>query len=642
MTKYFRNDLGELVYLRSYARWLESENRRETWDETVDRVCRFLFKESPVNSEEIALIKEMILTQQVMPSMRSLWASGDFASVDNTAIYNCSFLPIDNLKAFSELIYILMQGTGVGFSVESKFVSKLPVIAEMDSTKVTSIQVEDSSVGWADTVFFVITQAWKGFGSIDIDYSLVRPRGSRLKTKGGRASGPQPLQDAITFIIDTISNAQGRQLTTLEVYDICCSLAEVVVVGGVRRSAMISFSDPDDESLRHAKDWKIGNFPLKRYMSNNSAYFADRPSKEVFDREWKQLAESGSGERGFSIDNWHKYAPRPKGECRSNPCHEIGLRFKESNDPWTGEGGGGQFCNLSAVVVRPEDTLDTLKVKVRLATIIGCTQATFTNFPYLRPAWRNLCQEDRLIGVDLTGQCDNPKLLDNLENLSALNDIAMSTASEMSKLLRINIPAAITCGKPSGNTSQMVDCASGFHPRYSDFYFRHVRVSADDPLSDLLRSEGVPMFPEVGQEDLPLDKIKTWVARFPIKSPQGSMTRDDETSFDQMERYLTIMKGWCKERGHNQSATIYVKNDDWDKVGQWVWDNFDDIVGLSFLPYDGGNYKLAPYEEISEEEYLDAIQDFPKIDFQRLSEFETYDQGQGSSEIACTGGTCEI
>lgn len=993
MTKYFRNDLGELVYLRSYARWLESKNRRETWNETVDRVCQFLFNESPINEEEIALIKEMILTQQVMPSMRSLWASGEFASIDNTAIYNCSFLPIDNLKAFSELIYILMQGTGVGFSVESKFVSKLPVIAEVNSSTSATYQVQDSSVGWADAIFFVVTHAWKGFGSIDVDYSLVRPRGSRLKTKGGRASGPQPLQDAIEFIIETIDNARGRKLTTLEVYDICCSLAEVVVVGGVRRSAMISFSDPGDESMRHAKDWKLGNFPLKRYMSNNSAYFADRPSKEVFDREWKQLAESGSGERGFSIDNWHKYAPRPKGECRSNPCvtgdtrvmtsdgliqikdflndpkslvidsrfgtekqgytsdkgafitgekqvfklttkqgyeikltadhrvmtsrgwveaqnldhgdkihicnnggmfgsegseqigavagwyagdgtiadgrprlyfyhedrnltsyfkdciksivghevnvseyldakresiesaslrdylptddrtkvpeiiwrgtkecqkaylsalfsadgcvlgnlkkgasirlhstkidhlkavqqillnfnvyskiytgrmkegfrmmpdgkgglknyyckesaelvisckslvtfserigfmrqdkqealnciidsykrkpnadkfiadftgleplgietvydlteetthsfianglvvhncHEIGLRFKESNDPWTGEGGGGQFCNLSAVVVRPEDTLDTLKLKVRLATIIGCTQATFTNFPYLRPAWRDLCEEDRLIGVDLTGQCDNPKLLDNLENLSALNDVALSTASEMSELLGINIPAAITCGKPSGNTSQMVDCASGFHPRYSDFYFRHVRVSADDPLSDLLRSEGVPMFPEVGQEELPLDKIKTWVARFPIKSPQGSMTRDDETSFDQMERYLTIMKGWCKERGHNQSATIYVKNDDWDKVGQWVWDNFDDIVGLSFLPYDGGNYKLAPYEEISEEEYLDAIQDFPSIDFQRLAEFETYDQGQGSSEIACTGGTCEI
>jgi hypothetical protein len=320
MTNYFRNDLGELVYLRSYARWLEDENRRETWDETVERVCAFLFKDSPVSEEEVALIKEMILTQQVMPSMRSLWASGDFANVDNTAIYNCSFLPIDNLKAFSELIYILMQGTGVGFSVESKFVSKLPEIPLLHENISVIHQVQDSSVGWADAVFFAITNAFKGIGDINIDYSLIRPRGSRLKTKGGRASGPQPLKDAIEFIISVIYSAQLRQLTTLEVYDICCALAEVVVVGGVRRSAMISFSDPDDEDMRHAKDWKMGDFPLKRYMSNNSAYFAERPNKEVFDREWKQLAESGSGERGFSIDNWHKYAPRPKGECRSNPC----------------------------------------------------------------------------------------------------------------------------------------------------------------------------------------------------------------------------------------------------------------------------------------------------------------------------------
>ena len=640
--KYFRNDLGELVYLRSYARWLESENRRETWNETVSRVMSFLFKDSPVQQEEIDLIEEMILEQQVMPSMRSLWASGDFASVDNTAIYNCSFLPIDNLRAFCELIYILMQGTGVGFSVESKFVNKLPTVAQIDDTLVASHQVGDSATEWADAVFFVVTHAWKGYGSIELDYSLVRPRGSRLVTKGGRASGPEPLKAAIEFLIETIYSAEGRQLTTLEVYDMCCSLAEVVVVGGVRRSAMISFSDPDDESMRHAKDWKRGSFPLKRYMSNNSAYFQERPSKEVFDREWTQLAESGRGERGLSIDNWHRYAPRPQGGTRSNPCHEIGLRFRESNDPWSGEGGGGQFCNLSAVVVRPEDTLDTLKLKVRLATIIGCTQAQFTNFPYLRPAWKELCEEDRLIGVDLTGQCDHPTLLDNVENLSILNDVAISTASELSEMLGINMPAAVTCGKPSGNTSQMVDCASGFHPRYSDYYFRHVRVSADDPLSALLKSEGVPMFPEVGQETLDEEDIKTWVARFPVKSPSGSMTRNDESSFDQMERYLTIMNGWCKDRGHNQSATIYVKDDDWGKVGEWVWANFDDIVGLSFLPYDGGNYKLAPYEEISQDEYEDCILDFPNIDFQRLSEFETFDQGQGSTELACTGGTCEL
>lgn len=991
MSKWFKNQLGELVYLRSYARWLEDENRRETWPETVERVMAFLFADKPVSDEDLNSLREAMLAHEVMPSMRSLWASGDFASIDNTAIYNCSFMPIDNLKAFSELIYILMQGTGVGFSVESKFVNKLPPVAEMTSKR-AEFQVPDSAEGWADTIFFVVTHAWKGYGNIVLDYSLVRPRGSRLVTKGGRASGPEPLKQAVEFLIETITQAEGRKLTTLEVYDMCCALAEVVVVGGVRRSAMISFSDPDDESLRHAKDWKRGNFPLKRYMSNNSAYYAERPSKEVFDREWTQLAESGSGERGFSIDNWHKYAPRPKGQCRSNPCvtgdtrvmtedgliqikdflgdakelvidsrfgteangrtsdkgafitgerevfrlttkqgyevkltadhrvmtsrgwveaqdlqegdkihvcnnggmfgsegnadlgaiagwyagdgtnaegsprlyfyhddrsltdyfktaverligdkvniveyepakrehfqsqalreflpkertdvpefiwrgteecqsaylsalfsadgcvlgnqnkgisvrlhstkvehlravqqlllnfgiysklytgrmkagirmmpdgkggmkeysckesaelcisrkslvtfaerigfmrqdkqevllglldaykrapyanryiadfvsleplgtetvydlteetthsfianglvvhncHEISLRFREATDPWTGEGGGGQFCNLSAAVVRPNDTLDSLKEKVRLATIIGCVQATFINFPYLRPAWREMCEEDRLIGVDLTGQCDNPALLDNIDNQLIFNKVAVDTAREWSTKLGINMPAAVTCGKPSGNTSQMVDCASGFHPRYSDYYFRHVRVSADDPLSDLLIDQGVPMFPEVGQEERPTEEITTWVARFPVKSPEGSMTRDDEDSFDQMERYLQIMKGWCRDRGHNQSATIYVKEGDWDRVGQWVWDHFDEIVGLSFLPYDGGNYKLAPYEEISQEEYEDAMQDFPDVDFSRLALFETFDQGQGSTELACVGGACEI
>lgn len=992
MSNWFKNQLGELVYLRSYARWLEEERRRETWDETVERLVNFLFSDKGLEGVEVDNIREAILRQDVMPSMRSLWASGKFASIDNTAIYNCSFLPMDNLVAFSELIYILMQGTGAGFSVESKFVNKLPVVAEIQDDLKIDIEVDDSSDGWADSVYAVVYHAWKGYGSIEIDYSKVRPRGARLVTKGGRASGPEPLKQCHDFLIETIRGAEGRQLKTLEVYDMCCAIAEVVVVGGVRRSAMISFSDPDDESMRHAKDWKRGSFPIKRYMSNNSAYYAERPTKEVFDREWKQLAESGSGERGFSIDNWHKYAPRPKGGSRSNPCvtgdtrvmtedgmiqikdflgapkdlvidsrfgteshgrtspkgafvtgerevfrlitkqgyevkltadhrvmtsrgwveaqhlqegdkihvcnnggmfgsegdadlgaiagwyagdgtnakgaprlyfyhddrtltdkfksaiervtgesvslceyeptqrehlqcralreylpeertempefvwrgtedcqsaylsalfsadgcvlgnqskgvsvrlhstkpehlravqqlllnfgvyskiysgrmkagirmmpdgkgglkgyqckesselcisrkslvtfaerigfirqdkqealeglidnykrepyankyiadfvgleplgvetvydlteetthsfianglvvhncHEISLRFKESTDPWTGEGGGGQFCNLSAAVVRSDDTLDSLKEKVRLATIIGCVQATFTHFPYLRPAWREMCEEDRLIGVDLTGQCDNPTLLDNLDNLKALNEVALSSAKQYSDLLGINMPAAVTCGKPSGNTSQMVDCASGFHPRYSEYYFRHVRISADDPLSELLKTQGVPMFPEVGQEDFEPEDVKTWVARFPIKSPDGAMTRDDETSFDQMERYLQIMKGWCKERGHNQSATIYVKEEDWDRVGQWVWDHFDDIVGLSFLPYDGGNYKLAPYEEISKEEYEDAMSDFPEIDFSKLSLFEEYDMGEGAQELACVGGACEI
>ena len=988
----FPNQLGELVYLRSYARWDADKQRREKWLETVDRVYDFVIRDQPIDDKLKEQLFDAILLQSVMPSMRALWSSGDFASSDNTSIYNCSFLPIDCIKAFSELLYILMQGTGVGFSVEKTFIENLPVISEKRSSDITTLQVQDSSEGWADCVYFVMCEEHKG-NEVCIDYTLIRPRGSILKTKGGRASGPEPLISAVDYIQETIRAARGRRLKSIEVYDICCKLAEVVVVGGVRRSAMICFSDPEDVDIRHAKDWKKHQFPIHRYMSNNSAYYAERPTRELFDKEWKQLAESGSGERGFSIDNWHKYAPRKKGEIRSNPCvtgdtrvmtedgwvqikdflnapknlvidsrfgtesngytsdkgafitgekevfrlktkqgyevkltadhkvmtsrgwveakdlelgdkihivnkqgmfgsqgsealgaiagwyagdgtvalgsprlyfyhddrtltdyfkncvesvvgkevnvcsyedtkrdsiqssllkeylsvtdrtqvpefvwrgtedcqksylsalfsadgcvigdlkkgasirlhstklrhlqdvqkillnfnvyskiytgrmkegirmmpdgkgglkpyyckesselvvsckslhtfssrigfmrkdkqealisiidaykrspnadkfvadfigleklgietvydlteetthsfiangvvvhncHEISLRFRRSTDSFTGENGGGQFCNLSACVIRAEDTLDTLKEKVRLATWLGCLQATFTNFPYLRPTWSELCEEDRLIGVDLTGQCDNPKLASDPKVLAELNEVALSTASEASEVLGINMPAAITCGKPSGNTSQMLDCASGFHPRYSEFYFRHVRVSADDPLSQLLRDQGVPCFPEVGQEDLAEEDVKTWVARFPVKAPKGSLMRDDETSFDQMNRYLDIMRNWCKGRGHNQSATIYVKEEDWQQVGEFVWEHFDEIVGLSFLPYDGGNYKLAPYEEISEDEYLDAMQDFPQIDYSQLSKYEKIDMGQGSSEIACTGTSCEF
>jgi ribonucleoside-triphosphate reductase len=637
----FPNQLGELVYLRSYARWDANKQRREKWLETVDRVYDFVIRDQPIDDKLKEQLFDAILLQSVMPSMRALWSSGDFASSDNTSIYNCSFLPIDCIKAFSELLYILMQGTGVGFSVEKTFIENLPVVSEKRSSDITTLQVQDSSEGWADCVYFVMCEEHKG-NEVAIDYSLIRPRGSILKTKGGRASGPEPLISAVDYIQETIRSARGRRLKSIEVYDICCKLAEVVVVGGVRRSAMICFSDPEDVDIRHAKDWKKHQFPIHRYMSNNSAYYAERPTRELFDKEWKQLAESGSGERGFSIDNWHKYAPREKGEIRSNPCHEISLRFRRSTDPFTGENGGGQFCNLSACVIRAEDTLDTLKEKVRLATWLGCLQATFTNFPYLRPTWGELCEEDRLIGVDLTGQCDNPKLASDPRVLAELNEVALSTASEASEVLEINMPAAITCGKPSGNTSQMLDCASGFHPRYSEFYFRHVRVSADDPLSQLLKDQGVPCFPEVGQENLAEEDVKTWVARFPVKSPKGSLMRDDETSFDQMNRYLDIMRNWCKDRGHNQSATIYVKEQDWQQVGEFVWEHFDEIVGLSFLPYDGGNYKLAPYEEISEDEYLDAMQDFPEIDYSQLSKYEKIDMGQGSSEIACTGTSCEF
>lgn len=635
------NDLSEFVYMRTYSRWVPELGRREKWEETVTRFVEWITKDVenlPENLKEE--MYSMIHSKNVMPSMRALWSAGASADRENIGIYNCSFLPIDCIRAFSEGLYILMQGTGVGYSVESTFVENLPVVGK--TTKQTeSIVVEDSSIGWAEAFDKVLVALWKGH-EVEVDVSKVRPRNAVLRTKGGRASGPQPLVDAIEFATQMLTDARGRKITCLEAHDLMCKIASIVVVGGVRRAAMISFSDPSDESLRHAKNWKLGSFPNIRYMANNSAYYAERPSEEVFWAEWNALAESGSGERGFSIDNWWRRADRPKGMTRSNPCHEIGLRYTPSTDPWTGTGGSGQFCNLSAAVMRSTDSIDSMKEKIRLATWIGCLQASHTNFGYLRDGWAELCKEDRLLGVDITGQCDNPTLSTDWEIMTEFNKVALETARLASEALNINYPAAITCGKPSGNSSQFVDCASGFHPRYSKYYLRHVRVSAGDPICDMMKAQGFPLYKENGQENLPDEEVNTWVAQFPVKAPEGCMTRDDEDSIQQMERYLGIMRSWCSEKGHNQSATIYVKDNDWQKVGQWVWDNFDEIVGLSFLPYDGGKYRLAPYVEISESEYEDAMSKWNSVDFSKLVDFEEDDMGEGSQDYACTAGGCEV
>lgn len=636
------NDLSEFVYMRTYSRWDNTLKRREKWSETVDRFITWISKDVEIPNEILTKMQELILKKEVMPSMRALWSAGASADRENIGIYNCSFLPIDCVRAFSEGLYILMQGTGVGYSVESKFTENLPVVQnKKEDETILEIVVEDSSLGWAEAFDTALVHMWKG-GDILLDTSKVRKKGTVLKTKGGRSSGAGPFIKVIHFAKELLNNARGRKLTTIECHDLMCQIAEVVVVGGVRRAAMISFSDPNDNDLRHAKNWKLGQFPSIRYMANNSAFYETKPSEEVFWAEWKALAESGSGERGFSIDNWWKYADRPQGNTRSNPCHEIGLRYRKSKDSWSGAGGAGQFCNLSASVMRSYDTEDTMLEKIKVATWIGCLQASHTNFSFLREGWKELCVEDRLLGVDITGQCDNPKLSTDWDMMRRFNQMALDTAKEASEHLGINYPSAITCGKPSGNSSQFVDCASGFHPRYSKFYLRHVRVSADDPLCKLLQSQNIPLYKENGQEDLPDDKVNTWVARFPVKAPEGCMTRDDENSIDQMERYMGIMRSWCSKKGHNQSATIYVKDGDWDMVGQWLWDHFDEVVGLSFLPYDGGKYRLAPYVEITEDEYLEEISKQKNIDFERLSDFEQTDMGEGAQSLACTAGGCEV
>lgn len=1002
----FHNPLSEFVFLRTYARWVPEEGRRElTWGEAVDRYVGWASSRRDVPRHVVDAIRTHMLSMGVLPSMRALWSAGPAADRDHVTVYNCSFLPVDCVRAFSEALYVLMCGTGVGFSVEREFVDNLPEVGGATGETVT-VAVADSTEGWADALYEVLVALWRGH-TVRYDVSAVRPRGEVLRTKGGRASGPEPLVNLFDLCARIIDGARGRRLRPIEAHDIMCTIGEIVMVGGFRRAALISFSDPDDEEMRHAKDWSRGDFPVCRYMANNSAHHHDRPTRDVFDREWSALRASGSGERGLYRMPPVKRAAR-RGDCRSNPCvtgstwvntvqgprqvseliaqpfvavvdgaaypstedgfwstgvkpvfrldteegysldltgnhkvcrvvqdakvqrfewvpaeelqpgdlvrlnnhrpvlvsdkldfdrgwllgsligdgtfaqpegksdlgiltfwgpdarsmaevaldkinalgmrhrsdlapcyskanetwriacvalselarqynvvpgnkvitaemeresesfaagvlsglfdadgcvlrakgssvrlaqsnldtlravqrmllrlgiassiyedrreagsrllpdgkggtaeywcqasHELSvsrdnifrfaevvgfstpdksrrlddvlasyvrtpnrerftarvkaltpvgeqevydctipdlsafdanglyvhncgeilLRYRKATDPWTGEGGGGQFCNLSAAVMRADDTVSTMCDKVRVATWIGAIQASFTDFPYLRPAWRELCEEDRLLGVDITGQCDNPRLSQDPDAMETFNRVARETAAEATAWLGINYPAAITCGKPSGNSSQLVDCASGFHPRFAPYYIRRVRTDAKDPLTRLLRDSGVPMSKENGMDHLPDDECPVWVVEFPVKAPDGAMLRDSETAVQMLERYLHVMRTWCGERGHNQSITVYVRDHEWDEVGDFVFDHFDEITGVSFLPFSGGKYKLAPYEEIDEATYRDMLARFPTVAYDALPLYERADMGQGAQELACMGGSCEL
>ena len=559
----------------------------------------------------------------VMPSMRFLWSAGPAAEKDNTVIYNCSFAKLNCVEAFAECLHILMCGTGFGFSVEEEETNKLPAIPEIKSGKdIARITIEDSREGWADSVKILMNSLYDG-QNVYFDYSQLRPEGARLGTMGGRSSGPQPLIKLHDFLRETMHNAQGRKLTTLECHDIANQIAEIVVAGGVRRSSQISLSDLDDEDMRHAKEWP---FPIRRAMANNSAIYRDKPSAADFLVEWGVLAKSGSGERGIfnllSAQNKapaRRYAPLIQG---TNPCGEIMLRDME-------------FCNLSEVVVREDDDLDTLLDKVETATWLGVLQSTFTDFPYLRKEWAKNCGVERLLGVSLTGQMDNPSLL-NSEVLKALKSRVIRISRKASTLLGVNMPVATTCVKPSGTVSQLVDSASGCHPRYSQYYIRRYRISATDPLFKMLKDQGVPCSPENGQDK---KTATTWVFEFPVKSPDGCLTRKDITAMDQLKHYKNLQLNWCE---HNASMTVYVKEDEWFEVGNWVYKNWDIINGVSFLPYDGGHYELAPYEEIDHYTYESLIKKFPDINYSKLSEYELQDETGGSREYACTGDKCDI
>jgi ribonucleoside-diphosphate reductase alpha chain len=619
----------EYIAASRYARFVDDKGRRENWGETVDRYVDYIFSRTPAIADKTDLkteIRNAIYNLDLMPSMRAMMTAGKSADRDNTCVYNCSYLPVDDPKSFDEAMFILLCGTGVGFSVESRYINCLPEVPDRLFDSEHTIAVHDSKEGWAKSLRLLLANLWAG----EIpkwDVSAVRPAGARLKTFGGRASGPEPLVDLFKFTVAMFKHAKGRRLNSLECHDLMCKIGEVVVVGGVRRSAMISLSDLDDERIRHAKAGPWWDTAPHRALANNSAVYNETPTVGKFMEEWLSLYNSHSGERGIfnreaAKKTVAKYGHRdPDYDFGTNPCSEIVLR------PY-------QFCNLTEAVVRHEDTRETLLFKVRIATILGTIQATFTKFPYLRKLWQRNTEEERLLGVSLTGIYDNPLLTtqgDALNGLlSELREEARRTNEEFAALLGIPKSAAITCVKPSGTVSQLVDSASGIHPRHAKFYIRRVRGDKKDPLTQFLITQGIPNEPCVYKPD------QTIVFSFPIKAPDG-ITRSDVTPQSHLALWLTYQRFWCE---HKPSVTISVEEKDWPAVGAWTWENFDEISGVSYLPYDGGTYRQAPYEECSEDDYEKLKASLPKINWEDLK--ENTDNVEGAQQLACTAGACEI
>jgi ribonucleoside-triphosphate reductase len=619
----------EFIYKSRYARWIEEENRRENWDETVHRLVRYYSNSNGVEFSEgdYRSIYDAIYSLEVMPSMRALMTAGPALDKSHVAAYNCAYLPVDSPRSFDETMYILMNGTGVGYSVEDKYVSQLPKISEELEVTDTVIRVADSKEGWAKSLRELISLLIAG-QIPKWDVSGVRPEGARLKTFGGRASGPEPLVALFEFCIRVFKGAAGRRLSSLECHDIMCKIADVVVVGGVRRSAMISLFDCTDERMSVSKSGAWWEASGHRRLANNSAVYENRrPDSGFFMKKWKELYDSKSGEPGF----FSRYACQaiaarngrrdPAYDFGTNPCSEIILR------PF-------QFCNLTEIVVRADDTIETLKRKARVATILGTIQSSFTNFKYLRKKWQINCEEERLLGVSLTGVCDNLELLTK-ETLNVIKNETIRVNKEWAARLGIAVSAAITCVKPSGTVSQLVDSASGLHSRHAPYYLRTVRADNKDPLTQFLVESGVYNEPDL------MAPNTTTIFYFPKKAPEGAFTRHDETSIGALELWKLLQEEWCE---HKPSATVNVKEDDWLDVGAWVFKNFDLLSGVSFLPYDGGTYKQAPYTEVTKEEWEKWVEEHPtpEINWDDLSNFEKFDTTTGSQELACTGGVCEV
>ena len=628
MSNLLPTDYQSFIHQSRYAKYVDGKGR-ESWAETVGRYVDNVVRPKLGNDSWVNQIEQAILNLDVMPSMRAMMTSGAALDRDNTAGYNCSYLPVDDPKSFDEAMFILLCGTGVGFSVERQFVQQLPEVPQLFDSE-TTIVVKDSKEGWAKAFRQLLALLWAG----EIpkwNVSKVRPAGARLKTFGGRASGPGPLVELFNFSVQTFKNAQGRKLSSMECHDLMCFIGQIVVVGGVRRSAMISLSNLSDDRMRHAKSGQWWETAPHRALANNSVSYTEKPDIETFMREWTALVESKSGERGIfnreaSKAQAAKYGRRdPDWQFGTNPCSEIILR------PY-------QFCNLTEVVVRATDTAKDLERKVKIATILGTIQSSYTKFPYLRKVWQRNTEEERLLGVSLTGIMDNPLMTSVNSNLEKLLDdlrtVAVAVNDEYASLLGIPQSAAITCVKPSGTVSQLVDSASGIHARHSPYYIRTVRGDNKDPLTQFMIDNGVPNEPCVFKGDT------TTVFSFPVMSPENAVTRENMSAIEQLETWLTYQRHWCE---HKPSVTISVRDDEWLEVGAFVYKHFDEMSGVSFLPHSDHTYQQAPYQDCSKEDYAELLKLMPKkIDWNKLSEYEQEDNTKSSQTFACSGDVCEV
>ena len=643
--KYFEgNSLGEFVYLRTYAKWIPEEGRRETWVETVDRYVNFMRENlgTKLTEKEYAEVRTGILKQEVMPSMRLMQFAGDPARRCNTCAYNCTFTAPTKLEDFAEIMYLSMQGCGVGFAVESQNIEQLPQIMKQVGKKGDVHLIADSKEGWCDALTLGL-RTWYAGKDVTFDYSQIRPAGARLKTMGGKASGPEPLKSLLAFARERVLSRQGRRLRTIDAHDIICKIGECVVAGGVRRTAMISLSDLDDVEMRDAKKGQFYMTDPHRSVSNNSAVYEAQPTNAELMDEWVALMKSGSGERGiFNRGSLAKTMPKRReeyfksvgfigedgvthGSIGTNPCAEIILQSK-------------QFCNLSEIIARASDTEASLLRKARLAAILGTYQSTLTKFGYISKDWTDHCAKERLLGVSITGQWDSP-VARQAEVMRKVRDVAIKTNVTYAKRFGVERSMSVTAVKPSGTVSQTFNCSSGIHPRHAPYYIRRVRISATDSLFKMLRDQGVPYYPEVGQS---MEEANTYVFEFPVKSPDHSKEarfKDDLSALEQLEYWRRVKLNYTE---HNPSATISVSEDEWIGVVDWIQKNWDIIGGLSFLPRSNHVYRLAPYETITKEEYEERLARFPKVDYSQLISYERQDESDMKRELACAGGTCEI